>query len=72
MKPQILKKKKKKQDLFVNNRSKCLRTHIQSKITKNCVSYVPKMHISHTKHTVLDHFNVCKKPCINKTTVDRI
>ena len=34
-------------------------THIQVQNYKTCASYVSQIHTSHTKHTVLDLFNVC-------------
>ena len=34
-------------------------THIQVQNYKNCVIYISRVQTSHTKHTVLDLFNIC-------------
>ena len=53
-------------------RANSQKTHIQVHNWKTkCVSYVPQIHTSHTKHAVFDLFNVCSNRALLKTTVDK-
>ena len=47
--------------LLLTRRANAQMTHIQVQNWKNGISYVSKIHTSHTKHTMPDLFNVCKK-----------